>query len=261
MKEYVITSEEIVWWKPSENVKQRRKSTGPQKSTARGGIPTVWTDEKVQQLIALYPNHTNAELSELLSINEGTLANKAFKLRLFKCQEFMKKCWSKSAFKKGHVPASKGKKLSAEQYEKMKPNMFKKGQVSINTLYDGAIRTRKDNKGTLYNFIRLAPKKWGYQARYVWEQHNGPIEKGKVIRHINGDTLDDRLENLELLTKHENMLRNSASVNLTDNYVANTLAWHDPQGQAAMLKHPELIELKREQLKLARTIKSKTDDH
>lgn len=47
---------------------------------------------------------------------------------------------------------------------------------------------------------------------------------------------------------------NSGSVNLADNYVANTLAWRNKSMQKIMLQHPELIELKRNQLKLNRAI-------
>ena len=36
------------------------------------------------------------------------------------------------------------------------------------------------------------------EHRAVWEQAHGPIPPGGVIHHINGDTLDNRLENLRL---------------------------------------------------------------
>ena len=41
------------------------------------------------------------------------------------------------------------------------------------------------------------------EHRVIWEQHNGPIPDGCDIHHINGDKLDNRIENLECLNRTE----------------------------------------------------------
>mgnify|MGYP000680991074 CR=1 FL=1 len=46
-----------------------------------------------------------------------------------------------------------------------------------------------------------------YIHRLVWEQHNGTISKGKVIHHINGNTHDNRINNLSCITQAENVRR------------------------------------------------------
>ena len=40
--------------------------------------------------------------------------------------------------------------------------------------------------------------------RIIWEMHNGPIPIGMVIDHINGDGIDNRLDNLRICTPTQN---------------------------------------------------------
>lgn len=41
--------------------------------------------------------------------------------------------------------------------------------------------------------------------RFVWEHFNGPIPKGLVVDHVDGDRLNNRLENLQVITCRENI--------------------------------------------------------
>lgn len=38
---------------------------------------------------------------------------------------------------------------------------------------------------------------------YVWEKHNGPIPRKHVVRFVNGDKRDARIENLEPMSLSE----------------------------------------------------------
>ncbi len=46
-------------------------------------------------------------------------------------------------------------------------------------------------------------KRYAMEHRLIWEQANGPIPKGWVVHHLNGDKLDNRLENLAAMPRNE----------------------------------------------------------
>ena len=47
--------------------------------------------------------------------------------------------------------------------------------------------------------------------RVVWEAFNGPIEGDLTVDHINGDRKDNRLENLQLLSAEDNVIKGKES--------------------------------------------------
>jgi len=86
---------------------------------------------------------------------------------------------------------------------------FKKGNEPHNTKYDGCISVRfhkRDNRQQKY--IRISKGKWQLLNRYVWEKHNGKLDKDMVVRHIDGDTMNCDISNLKLVTMRENLIAN-----------------------------------------------------
>ncbi|MDP1814447.1 MAG: HNH endonuclease signature motif containing protein [Leadbetterella sp.] len=163
-------------------------------------------------------------------------------------------------FPVGHVPANKGKAMPAEVYEKAKRTMFKPGNKPANT-YDGVghISTRKDKKGNTYKYIKLADSKWVPLHRKLWTDANGEVAKGMIVVFIDRNTMNCVLENLMLISRKENRIRNAGHSTLKDTYVAGLMARDGrrvvPELAAELVKIPELIELKRNNLKLNRYVK------
>lgn len=51
--------------------------------------------------------------------------------------------------------------------------------------------------------VKCEDGKWRYRSRLVWTAANGPIPPGGIIHHVNEKPLDDRLENLQLVSRAE----------------------------------------------------------
>ena len=114
-------------------------------------------------------------------------------------------------FKKGDVPANKGKKMSAEQYERCKATMFKKGTRPKN--YDSVGTEKQASDGYIY--IKISdktnvPKKenWKQKHKLLWEKHHGPVPAGHKLIFLDGNKMNITLENLALVTDAELLIMN-----------------------------------------------------
>lgn len=124
---------------------------------------------------------------------------------------------NKTSFKKGHCPWNKGLKgihLSPA-------TEFKKGH-KLNILPVGSITRRTDKRGKENNFIKVRqpnrwmelsnfikgkkPNRWMELSKFIWLKHNKDIPKGYVLHHIDGDELNDSIENLILMTRREHFI-------------------------------------------------------
>ena len=112
-------------------------------------------------------------------------------------------------FQKGQAPPNKGQKMSKDLYQKVAKTMFKKGNKPMNTQPIGTIHQRSDKSGKMYLYIKLADSNWQLLNRYTWEQYHGPIPKGLIGAYKDGNYLNNDINNLMLLTKKENMARNT----------------------------------------------------
>lgn len=72
------------------------------------------------------------------------------------------------------------------------------------------IRAIKNSHGRKYRVASLTLYGHKYMVlvhRLVWNLHHGKIPDGMIIDHINSDSLDNRIENLQCITQSENIKR------------------------------------------------------
>lgn len=67
------------------------------------------------------------------------------------------------------------------------------------------MRTYPTPKGSItphgYRRIRCKDRKQRFEHVIVWENHSGPVPAGMELHHINGNKLDNRIDNLQLVSR------------------------------------------------------------
>lgn len=95
-------------------------------------------------------------------------------------------------FLKGHLTWNKGKK----GVNGFSTTRFPKGHLPWNTKEIGTYRKTRDGIQ-----VKCQNNKWIPYSRIVWQQYYGEIPEGFIIWHKNGDKFDDRIENLECVSR------------------------------------------------------------
>lgn len=175
-----------------------------------------WTAEEKEIMVNRFANCYTTELCKLLGRSYGAVSAQAALMGLKKSEAFLKMELklqadrlkvegAKFRFAKGREPENKGKKMPADVYDKCKVTMFKKGIVPHNCKHDGHERVSRDG----YVEVRLSRGRYVYKHRLMWEQANGPVPDGMIVVFKDRNKLNITLDNLELITRKENMLRNT----------------------------------------------------
>jgi len=229
-----------------------------------------FTKVQVAYLRQHYARTQNKDLAANFGCSIHTIENKAFVLGLKKDPEFVRKV-AKENFtddhparkywiKKGVAPPNKGKKqieyMSQDAIDRTKATRFQKGSIPPNAVPVGYERVDRDG----YVYIKVEGKrKLVLKHRHIWEQHKGTIPKGSNIQFKDGNRQNCDIDNLYIISRSNQMkTENSASLNLPDSLVAMYLAGKRGQDKGfieELKQHPELLELKRQQIKLNRKIK------
>lgn len=174
-----------------------------------------------EMIIKYYPDCETKFLSEKLNRPISFLYQRSKILGIKKSESFFdgpyanrlkpgSKIGKKTQYKQGHVPYYKGRKIPPELKEKFKHTFFKKGHKPKNTLHDGAITVRYNKKGNYYRkYIRISENNWQEFQIYNWVNLNGSIPKNHILVCKSNDPLNCDTANWELITREDNMKRNT----------------------------------------------------
>ncbi len=195
-----------------------------------------WTAEEDAELARRYPSETAKAIAESLSRGERAIYQRAIALGLSKPAGWMAECtrqrWVDGCheasrqvhFKKGQTPHNKGRPAAEwiRNMDAVKRTQFKKGRPASEAHHYRPIGSLRVLDGQLQRKVTDDPsiyptRRWVPVARLVWEASNGPIPQGHVVRFLAGrqTTVESEitLDRLELVSRRENMLRNSRHTN------------------------------------------------
>ena len=176
----------------------------------------IWTQEEIDILSRMYPDHFAKEIAGVLGRGVSSVYCKARQLGLRCMPDKIRRAGYLSCnhpnnvacrFTKGHPSPNKGKKVSPEVYAKMSRTMFKKGQQPVNHREVGSERVN------VYGYIEIKvaePNRWKLKHRVIWEQVNGAIPRGHNVQFKNHNPLDTRIENLYLISKADQMAKENS---------------------------------------------------
>lgn len=93
----------------------------------------------------------------------------------------------------------------------------------------GVLRVSGSTRPDGYHVVRDG-EKYKYRHRVIWEMRNGEIPDGFVIDHINGIPGDDRIENLQLVTRSVNQASGTHRLVRNNTSGMNGVRWSAAQG-------------------------------
>lgn len=177
---------------------------------------TFWTDKEIKFMTDNYSDMNSADIATILNRPMGGVYGKAYSMGLKKSKEYLAKMLEREAkklaefgknyqFKKGNVPYNYGQKMSKILYEKCQKTMFKKGAKPHNTRKEGEESKSTDG----YTYVKIADNDWRLKHRVIWEQVNGAIPTDHIVVFKDNNQQNFDINNLELITKVENMQRNT----------------------------------------------------
>lgn len=129
------------------------------------------------------------------------------------CRERVAAAGARTRFSKGHAPWNLGiRGVHMSPATEFKPGHIR-GSAARRYRPVGAISIRRDGaNGQPSRWIKVTdegPVQYRYipYARWVWQKERGPIPVGGIVIHMDGDSLNDCVENLRITDRAGNLRR------------------------------------------------------
>lgn len=196
------------------------------KKNPEASMHRPWSAADDAVIRELYPDTLTAVIAARLGRFLGSVHQRAAKLGLSKTAAFVASTARDRMqradhgarahqFKKGQVSHNKGMRHPAGWGPgRMKDTQFKKGTLNGRAVKVvkpiGFERINKDGylERKINNDLPFQ-KRWRAVHLLVWEAANGPLPPSHAIAFKNGNRHDRRLDNLECITRADNMRRNT----------------------------------------------------
>lgn len=182
-----------------------------------------WSQVEVTILRRYYPDHITRAIADALGRTERQVYQKARALGLRKSDAYLDSpaaCRLRRGdnvgkayrFEKGQTPWNKGKPFKAggrSAETQFKPGTLS-GRAAVVAQPIGAERISKDGyRERKANNDLPFQRRWRAVHIIEWEAVNGPLPDGHMIVFRDGNKQNVSLDNLEMITRAENMRRNS----------------------------------------------------
>ncbi|MDO6747169.1 HNH endonuclease signature motif containing protein [Gilvimarinus sp. 1_MG-2023] len=178
-----------------------------------------WTDAEREYLRNNFPNNTTQSIADKLGRSYRSVSSQAKLMGIKKTPEFLASdacCRLRSdstigketQFKPGQSAWNKGKNFSPGG--RSVETRFKPGQKPINYMPIGSERITKDGLVQVkITDTGYPPTDWKSKHKVVWELNNGPLPEGHIVIFKDGNNRNFAPDNLEAITRSENMRRNT----------------------------------------------------
>ena len=175
-----------------------------------------WEQWDIDWVCRLYPHFRTDDLAAELGVPVSRIHNLAHRLGLHKHPGFYEtedagrgnvRKGLGTRFSKGIVPWNKGKHWNAGG--RSAETRFHKGHVPHTWVPVG---TERDNGGYLERKVSdTGCTRRDFRLVHImhWERYRGLVPEGHIVVFRNGDKRDIRMANLELISRAENMKRNT----------------------------------------------------
>lgn len=168
-----------------------------------------WAVADDAKLREMYPNTSNRTISDVLGRSYSAIKNRSIVLGLKKCPTYLAD-EAPGCFRKGQEAWNKG--INFNSGGRSVETQFKAGKMPANCQPVGT--EIEDTYGYRKRKVRDdAPtgrtyQNWKFVHVIVWEQHNGPLPKGHLVRFRDGDIENVDPANLVALSRGENVVIN-----------------------------------------------------